>query len=263
MRSYRLPSCARRRIILVLFFTVVMYAITVFSNFFNDMNQKYMQNKQDLNHLDLIHFDLIDNDKPSRNAMNLSYVDNKLKIIRNYEYHTVNKTHPCNITVVVFDPRLTNTLFFRSKKSLFTAIESVAMHLLPQEGVCFSIQTSACTIPDINMKSDEDGDNSPAEKAYNAILSNTHADQYPNFRKYLEESGRVRVSIIDTDKYLLKSCDNFMSPNHAWMNAHYWEDEFVKGIDSDLLFFIQDDSVLCEHIDFRRWKDIAFVGAPW
>ena len=258
--------------------------IHYFFSSFQLINEKYFQDYNlDLNHLNMNQYSnkglnpSIENhdvQSESQNPLNpfdknhdvqnesqnsLNSLDKNHDIPKNYEYHKVNETHPCNVTVVIFDPRLTIKGYFKSKRSLFTAIESVAKNLNPKESVCFSIQTSACIITDDN----DSVNNSPEAKAYNAILSNTKPNEYPNFYEYLVNSGRVRVSILDYAKYKLKSCSNFISPNYAWMNVHYWEDEFVNGVDSDLLFFVQDDSVLCEPIDITRWSDIAMVGAPW
>jgi hypothetical protein len=48
------------------------------------------------------------------------------------------------------------------------------------------------------------------------------------------------------------------------MNINYWKDEFIDGVDSDRILFIQDDAVLCHsfHVD-GIIKDYAFVGSVW
>ena len=47
------------------------------------------------------------------------------------------------------------------------------------------------------------------------------------------------------------------------MNIHYWSDEFLDGVDSDLVLFIQDDAVLCHSFHSNDYKDFAFVGSVW
>lgn len=48
------------------------------------------------------------------------------------------------------------------------------------------------------------------------------------------------------------------------MNIHYWADEFIDGVDSDHVLFIQDDAVLCHHsFDLDHFRNFAFVGSVW
>lgn len=84
----------------------------------------------------------------------------------------------------------------------------------------------------------------------------------PEFRLLMEQ-GRVRLAFLDTDKYGLGTCSNFKNPSAAWMNARYWQDEFVEGVDSEVVLVVQSDSVLCHQLPYTRWSDYAFVGAVW
>lgn len=47
------------------------------------------------------------------------------------------------------------------------------------------------------------------------------------------------------------------------MNIRYWADEFIDGVDSDHVLFIQDDAVLCHSYQLENYKDLAFVGSVW
>ena len=43
-------------------------------------------------------------------------------------------------------------------------------------------------------------------------------------------------------------------------------DEFIDGIDgidSDMILTVQQDTVLCCHLNIDLWKHFAYVGAPW
>ena len=80
----------------------------------------------------------------------------------------------------------------------------------------------------------------------------------------LMDRGNVRVTVLNHTKYHLKSCDYFYPPSSALSNYHYWgEDEFVDGVDSDLVFLMQGDAVLCHELNVDKWRDVAWVGAPW
>ena len=79
------------------------------------------------------------------------------------------------------------------------------------------------------------------------------------------DSGRVRVTFPDTQRYNLGPlCGSFKNPSWAWMNHRYWQDdEFLHGVDSELVLTMQSDAVLCRPIELERWSRYAYVGAPW
>ena len=56
--------------------------------------------------------------------------------------------------------------------------------------------------------------------------------------------GLVRINILNIKKYGLDHCDNFRNGNSIFMNIHFWTDEFIEGLDSEMILTVQDDSVL-------------------
>lgn len=47
------------------------------------------------------------------------------------------------------------------------------------------------------------------------------------------------------------------------MNRRFWEDEFVDGVDSDLVMIVQGDTALCYPLDITDLDQYAFVGGLW
>lgn len=169
------------------------------------------------------------------------------------EYSKANKTNPCSVTVLILDPRLP---ILSREKSLWGSIESTVAH--GPENMCILIQTSSCISDALSSTNDY---KQKSKIAYNEIYE--HAP-FPLFREFLQTSGRVRITFLNHTKYHVRSCDNFITPTHAWVNYHYWgDDEFTNGVDSDMIMTIQDDTVLCHDFDIKRWDDVAYVGAPW
>lgn len=59
------------------------------------------------------------------------------------------------------------------------------------------------------------------------------------------------------------SCSDYGNPSSALMNINYWTDEFIDGVDSDFVLFIQDDAVVCHSFDVESYRDFALIGAVW
>jgi len=167
------------------------------------------------------------------------------------EYGGANSTHPCSLTVLILDPRLP---ILSRDKALWGSIESTIAH--GPEDMCVLIQTSPCITDTLNATTNY---NNKSKIAYEEIYQRA---PYPLFRDFLS-SGRVRITFLNHSKYHVRSCSNFITPTHIWVNYHYWEDEFLQGVDSDMVMIIQDDTVLCHDIDITKWNDVAYVGAPW
>ena len=153
----------------------------------------------------------------------------------------------CSMTVILFDPNV-------NEKAIW-ALESAADNIYPQERVCFLLQTSICLLRD-QPGIDTD------EKAFQAKAHDIQTRAKPHFLSKIQR-GHVRMSIIDTKKYSLKSCSNFITPNSAWQNFHYWgSNEFISE-DSDTILMIQDDVTVCHALHIDKWNDLAYVGGPW
>jgi hypothetical protein len=69
--------------------------------------------------------------------------------------------------------------------------------------------------------------------------------------------------VLNHTRYNLRSCNNFYNPSYLFENYHFWgPDEFLPQ-DSDLLLMTQGDAVLCHELHMDKWRDVAWVGAPW
>jgi hypothetical protein len=169
-----------------------------------------------------------------------------------YPYRDATPSDPCTLTAIVMDPRLPT---MKPEHSLWAALESFLVHAPP--GACVLLQTSACGLAGVDAEADAE---SGARAAFREIVARTPR---PRVREFLEGSGRVRAAVLDHRKYRLRACDNFLSPNKAWMNVHYWRDEFIEAVDNDMMLVLQSDSVLCSDLDIELWREFAYVGAPW
>mmetsp|Transcript_2051 Transcript_2051/g.3703 ORF Transcript_2051/g.3703 Transcript_2051/m.3703 type:complete len:569 (-) Transcript_2051:1898-3604(-) len=162
----------------------------------------------------------------------------------------------CNLTVVLLDPRLPD---MAPGSPIWFTLESVATFA---SFACVSLQTSSCVIRDQLIKDE----NMPLDVSENLaqfkVSELIYLKALPRFRQMIER-GQVRVTFPDHKKYNLKSCSNFDNPSWAFMNVNYWADEFVHNVDSDFVLVIQDDAVLCQHLDMTRWNQYAYVGSVW
>ena len=77
------------------------------------------------------------------------------------------------------------------------------------------------------------------------------------------EFGLVRINILNVKKYGLDHCDNFEDGNKVFLNIHFWTDEFIEGVDGEMVLTLQGDSVLCRRFEIDSWRRFAYVGAPW
>mmetsp|Transcript_61628 Transcript_61628/g.74138 ORF Transcript_61628/g.74138 Transcript_61628/m.74138 type:complete len:557 (-) Transcript_61628:17-1687(-) len=174
----------------------------------------------------------------------------------------------CSITVVFLDPRIPAAKY---TDSTWYMLESVAEHVgIDDDTVCVTLQTSSCVLQKdrskalgINLSFEESAEEYPENLDLEGIMSEAvYRRSFPLFRKMLEK-GQVRLNFIDHEKYHLPSCSDYYPPNGALMNMHYWRDEFLDDIDSDLVLYVQKDSVLCHTLDPNNWRDISFVGGPF
>jgi hypothetical protein len=137
---------------------------------------------------------------------------------------------------------------------LWFTLESIATYA---NYSCVVLQTSSCQLLK-NTAIHEKPLNHPTAHVAQAIYNKA----MPQFRRMMER-GQVRISILNHSKYGLKSCSDFFNPSSALMNVHYWQDEFLDGVDSDMILVMQDDAVLCHTLNVTLWKDLAYVGALW
>lgn len=146
------------------------------------------------------------------------------------------QTEHCSLTVLLLDPRIATD---GPGQPVWFALESVALHTDPE--TCFLLQTTSCT--------DE-----------HQTFRHIYAHSLPHFRHAIEER-RVRVTLLQHSKYNMDSCDDF-NPNAAFLNKHYWTDEFIDA-DSDVVLVVQADTILCRDLDLVRFQPYAWVGAVW
>lgn len=153
----------------------------------------------------------------------------------------------CNLTSILMDPRLPGLDF---RDAAWYTLESLAT-FAPY--TCLLIQTSSCAF----LSPSE-----PMPRQIEEVAKKIYSRALPMFRQMMER-GLVRITILDYQKYNLPSCTNFHTPTNAWMNFHYWNDELIPKVDSDILLTIQTDGVICRHFNYKLWSDLAYVGAPW
>jgi hypothetical protein len=155
--------------------------------------------------------------------------------------------HGCNLTSILMEPRLPGLDF---RDAAWYTLESLAT-FAPY--TCLLIQTSSCAF----LSTSE-----PMPRQIEVVAKKIYSHALPMFRQMMER-GLVRITILDYQKYNLPSCTNFHTPTNAWMNFHYWNDELIHNVDSDILLTIQTDGVICRHFNYKLWSDLAYVGAPW
>jgi Protein of unknown function (DUF5672) len=167
----------------------------------------------------------------------------------------------CSVTVLFVDPNL-------GKDSMW-ALESVVANILPLETTCILLQTSVCdVIPStqrhINKKGAiiVDDRNQNQTELYLRKARRVRDGAEPLFGNLMDR-GNVRMNVLNHTRYNLKKCNNFYNPSHLLENYHFWgPDEFLEQ-DSDLILMMQGDAVLCHELHVDKWRDVAWVGAPW
>jgi len=164
----------------------------------------------------------------------------------------------CPLTILFLDPRLGDPGYGRGEAAWF-ALESAA-HALPE--ACVLLLTSDCLLwkEEEEQQDHEDGQHTDYEQAIRArVRQNIYDKSFPLFRRMVER-GRVRMKIADWYNYKLRSCSDFSNPSSALMNVHFWKDEFLEGIDSDLVLTLQDDAALCGSSTSSNLDDAASTG---
>lgn len=183
------------------------------------------------------------------NGLHESYRDRRLTEFSSFGAYTNADVMEvgCRLTTVLLDPRIPEAPF---DHSIWYALESVATYA---PYTCVVLQTSACKLVTSSATQ-----RSPIQ----TVTERIYERSLPEFRRLMER-GMVRISILNHTKYNFTSCSNFFNPSNALMNIHYWKDEFINNVDSDIILVIQEDAVLCHHFDVNLWDDLAFVGGIW
>ena len=185
-----------------------------------------------------------------------SYADRRLfkfKTFDNYTAHDV-LNNGCRLTVVIVDPRPPASAY---NHPIWYAMESVALYA---PYACVVINTASCQVI---YQSYNNLNKLPTNQQEVTIVAKAIYERaLPLFRRMME-NGQVRINILNTKKYGLEQCDNFGNGNSIFMNVHFWIDEFIEGVDGDMILTVQHDSVLCRYFEIDLWKHFAYVGAPW
>jgi hypothetical protein len=183
-----------------------------------------------------------------------SYRDMRLLDFQNFENYTspdVGTNSRCRLTVTLVEPRLPPNGY---NHPVWFTLESVASYV---PYACVVIHTASCQIF-------KQTSNMPLVERLHLIEVTARAiyeRSLPLFRRMMER-GQVRISILEKGRYNIENCGTWDISTIA-MNIHFWREEFLDGIDSDTLLFVQDDAVLCRYLDIDPWKHFAFVGGPW
>jgi hypothetical protein len=160
----------------------------------------------------------------------------------------------CSLTTLVMDPRIPMANF---TEPIWFTLESIATYASYS---CVVLQTSSCQLLKTMPTQIQQKKQIWNQEAY--VAQEIYNRAMPQFRRMMER-GQVRITVLNHSKYGLTSCSNFFNPSRALMNVHYWQDEFLDGVDSDMILVMQDDSVLCHALNVTLWTDLAYVGALW
>lgn len=164
----------------------------------------------------------------------------------------------CSVTVLFVDPDL-------GKDSMW-ALESVAANIVPLETTCVVLKTSICDLrppssTTIMMPNNHVNETKELQYYYQKGKQ-VRARAEPLFAKMIDQ-GNVRMVVLNHTKYHLKSCTNFYNPSTMLEHYDFWgPDEFTPH-DSDLILMMQGDAALCHELNVDKWRDVAWVGAPW
>jgi len=177
-------------------------------------------------------------------------------------------TPPCSLTAVLFDSEVFQ---YTSKPTHFlwtTGLESFVQHVVgmnddghvfDDSNVCLTIQTSKCPlVSSLNEKKDEEGTGYHEEMLGNLIFERLGS----NAQKFAK-TGRIRVQFLDDEFYREGPCKKWKKPTNFISSDLYYEREFIDGVDSDHILIFEEQALWCRKFELDKWKDFAYVGAPW
>jgi hypothetical protein len=160
----------------------------------------------------------------------------------------------CSITVVIMDDKLSRPQYDYGKgQPLWFMLESIGV-FAPKDA-CVLLMTSDCAMKSYLGESADD------EAVKNEIAKGIYEQSLPLFRKTIE-SGRVRLSFLNHDKYHVPRCSDFGSSNNALLHHDFWMDEF-EDRDSNHVMIIDQHSVLCYPLIAEHMTEFAHVGSVW
>jgi len=183
-----------------------------------------------------------------------TYKDKRLFNFSTFETYSSTKiaSNGCSLTVTLTDPRLPSHGY---NDPVWFSLESMASYV---PYACVVIHTASCQI----IKQTSNMPSVPTKlHQIEVAAQSVYERSLPLFRRMME-GGRVRISVLEKGKYNIKSCDKW-DISAVNMNVHFWKDEFIEGVDSDMILVMQSDAVLCHHLDIDLWKHFAYVGGPW
>lgn len=188
-----------------------------------------------------------DKDKYSPTSTSTGGTPSNFTITQRYQNPNILK-QSCSVTVLLVDPDLGEDVHW--------ALESVVANIHPLDNTCFLLQTSIC------MLQKRQHTNATDVELYRIKADRVIHMAQPGFRNMIQR-GNVRMTILDSQRYDLRSCLNFFNPSFLFENYQYWGPDEFDVQDSDLVLMVQGDAVLCHALHVDKWRDVAWVGAPW
>ena len=185
-----------------------------------------------------------------------SYADRRMSDFDSFGNYTSTAVlnEGCRLTVSIVDPRPPTSGI---NHPIWFALESVAAYV---PYACVVFHTSSC---EINIVETANMHSAPMSRhRKNLVAQSIYKRSLPLFRRMMEH-GLVRINILDSDKYGAEACNNFGNGNSIYLSIRFWLDEFIEGVDSNMILTLQQDSVLCHSFNVDLWKHFAYVGAPW
>jgi hypothetical protein len=182
-----------------------------------------------------------------------SYKDKRLFNFQSFHNYTSPDIlmNGCSLTVALTDPRIPP---YGYNHPAWFMLESVAS-FVPY--ACVVIHTASCQI----IKQTSNLPLLPTERQTEVAAQFIYERSLPLFRRMMER-GQVRIAILEKGVYSIEKCAQW-DISAVTMNVHFWREQFIDGIDSDMILFMQSDSVLCHHLDIDLWAHFAYVGSPW
>jgi hypothetical protein len=164
-----------------------------------------------------------------------------------------NNILTCSLTILLMDDKLGRPLYdYGNGQSIWFVLESIGA--FAPRNACITLITSDCAMKEYLGRA--------VEGVYPEIANGIYLQSLPLFRKRIE-SGRVRLSILNHDKYSIPRSSEYSSSNNALMNRYFWEDEFER-IDSDQVLIMDRNSALCYPLVMDHMTtDYAWIGSVW
>jgi hypothetical protein len=185
-----------------------------------------------------------------------SYMDRRMSNFDSFGNYTSPAvlSAGCRLTVSIIDPRPPTSGY---NHPMWFALESVALYA---PYACVVFHTASC---DLNIVETKNLHNEPTSQQRTALVAQSIYDRSLPLSRRMMENGLVRINILDSNKYGTEACNNFGKGNSILLNIYFWLEEFIEGVDSNMILTLQPDSVLCHDFDITLWKHYAYVGAPW